>query len=821
MDDSAEYVNPAHAVRMSLPTVLTSFIGRERELAEIARLVHPGRLVALTGVAGCGKTRLALRVASANAFRFPDGVFWIELTRLTDPDLIPSFIAREFGIRPQPGRSNAEALIDALRDKRFLLVLDNCEHLLVACSHLAETILSETAGGILATSRESLNAAGELRYPVSPMELPPHGDAVEHIAQAESVQLFVDRAQAILPSFALTVENAGQIQEVCHRLDGLPLAIELASARVNVLTLQEITSRLEDRFIFLNRASPMTRTHHETLKSAITWSYDLLTPSERTLFRRLSVFAGGFSLAMAEQICSGGDVERDQVLDLVASLISKSLVIAHTLDRVEARYNLLETIRDFGRDELIASGEQYPLRDRHLQCYVRLAEDIAEKLTGQFQQLWMDWLETEFDNLRAALSWSIESQQLEAGLRIAVALYEFWTVRDVIEEGLEWYGRLINGSDETVPTDVLANALGKAGLMAGFRGNISLQAEYASEAARLAEATGEEGKRALLWALVAISQGARGAGENELEFRIARQVIEIERELGDTYLLGVSLSTYSTVAMNLGDFAKADAMLTEGLTLLRDHGDPYRIGQALNYRGDLARCERNYRQARSAYEESARYFRESHADRDLASTLHNLAYTCVHEGDIDRARELFAESLTLQQSQSNVPGIAECLAGFGGLAITLGLPAAGARLFAAARQIGGDRIATAWPATRMEFEYFTLRARTLLGESAYSAEQDAGRQLSLDDAISHVRQLTVDLARMAQHRSRPDTLTTREQEVAALIAQGKSNAEIAGELWISKRTVEKHVANILSKLQFTKRTQIVRWAIESRLTSLS
>jgi predicted ATPase/DNA-binding CsgD family transcriptional regulator len=821
MDDSAEYVNPADPVRVSLPTVLSSFIGREREIAEITPLVQRNRLVTLTGVAGCGKTRLALQAASMIAFRFPDGVFWIELMRLTDPDRVSGFIARELGIRPQPGRRTVEDLIGALRDKRFLLILDNCEHVLVACSHLAETLLPETTGSILATSRGAMNVAGELRYPVSPMALPTRDDTFEQIARAESVQLFVERARSVLPSFSLTVENANLIQEICHRLDGIPLAIELASARVDVLTLQEIKSRLENRFIFLNRASPMTRSHHETLKSAITWSYDLLTPSEKTLFRRLSVFAGGFSLAMAEQICIGGNVERDQVLDLVASLVGKSLVIAHTLDRAEARYYFLETIREFGRAELATSAEQNSLRNLHLQCYVRLAEDIAEKLTGQFQHLWMDWLETEVDNLRSALSWSIESRHIEVGLRIAIALYEFWTVRDYPEEGLEWYRRLINDSESTVSTAVLANALGKAGIMAGFRGNTSLQAEYAQEAARLAESTGEDGKRALLWALVAISQGARGAGENELEFRIAKQVIEIERELGDTYLLGVSLSTYSTVAMNLGDLETAHAMLTEGLSLLREHRDPYRIGQALNYRGDLARCERNFRQARTAYEESAMYLRESHAVRDLASTLHNLAYTCLHEGDIDRARKLFEESLELQQSQRNVPGVAECLAGFGGLAVTVGLPVAGARLLAAASGIGGERIATAWPATRMEFDHFTSQAQMLLGEPLFAAEQEAGRRYSMEEAIEYARGIAIDLAAIVQQHEKPDALTTREREVAALIAQGKSNAEIAEELWISKRTVEKHIANTLSKLQFTNRAQIVRWAIESRLTSLS
>ena len=296
-----------------------------------------------------------------------------------------------------------------------------------------------------------------------------------------------------------------------------------------------------------------------------------------------------------EAVCAGDGVEREQVLELLSSLVNKSLVVAQTLQRGEARYSLLETIRQYAQEKLLASGEGPVIHDRHLQCFLQLTEETAPKLSGTYQHLWLDWLEGEYDNIRAALAWSLESDRIEAGLRIAIAIYQFWTIRDYVQEGLTWLERLLARADEAVSLVVRANALAYASFLAGFRGNTSAQMRYGREAAVLAEAAGDEGKSALAWALAGQAYAARAAGDYQTEFTLAKREIQVYRELGDPYLLGVSLSTSSFTAMSLGEFDAARAMLDEGLTLLREAGNPYRIAMALNFSGDLARCERALR----------------------------------------------------------------------------------------------------------------------------------------------------------------------------------------------------------------------------------
>jgi predicted ATPase/DNA-binding NarL/FixJ family response regulator len=831
--------------RANLPTVLTSFIGRKREIAEIRQWLASSRLVTLTGAAGCGKTRLALRVATDAGQKYADGVHSVELAPLTDLRLVSQAVAKAVNVVEQAGRPLMDGLSDALQDKQLLLVLDNCEHVLSACSQLAETLLAATEVSILATSREPLGITGERRYPVSPMALPPTDSRADDIGQFDAVELFIERARTILPAFELTASNGAEVVRICRHLDGIPLAIELASARINVLSVEQIAARLDHRFQLLSPAAHVTHSHHDTLRAAIDWSYDLLSTSEQVMLRRLSVFAGGCSLAAVEAVCAGDGLEREQALELLSSLINKSLVVAQTLQRSEARYALLETIRQYGREKLIAAGERSALQDRHLQCFLHLTEETRPKLTGQYQQLWLDWLEDEYDNIRAALIWSLENARLksghiEAGLRIAIAIYEFWTIRDYAEEALAWMERLLAQADEGISPLVRANALAYATFLAGFRGNSGTQAAYGRKAAALAEALGDEGQpalawtrageayaqdrpgplpsggSALVWALTAQAYGARAEGDYETEFTIYKKVIQLYREMGEKYFLGVALTTGGFAAMSLGKYEEARAMADEGLPLIRESGNLYRIAMTLNGSGDLARCERNYTRARAAYEESIALLRELDAVRDLASALHNLGHTVLHLGDVERAHELFSESMALQQAQHNTPGVAECLIGFAAMAAVCGLPAAGARLLAAAVAIGGERVATTWAATRLEYEHYLALIRASLTDAEFQAEQTAGSVFSLEQVVEYARNLPLQVAAQTT-RKKPDDLTLREREVAALIALGRSNSEIADELVLSKRTVEKHIGNILSKLAFTNRVQIVRWAIESGL----
>jgi non-specific serine/threonine protein kinase len=500
------------------------------------------------------------------------------------------------------------------------------------------------------------------------------------------------------------------------------------------------------------------------------------------------------------------------VLDLLSSLVNKSLVVAQTLQRGEARYSLLETVRQYGQEKLKTFGEEAVMRDRHLQCFLHLTEETEPKTRGQYQQLWLNWLEGEFDNIRAALTWSLESENIEAGLRIVIALYQFWTIRDYVEEGFAWVERLLARADEGIDLVVRANALAHASLLATFRGKTAAQIRYGQEAAVLAEAAGDAGKPALTWALGGQASAALAVGDHETAFALLKRLLQLSRESGDSYELGLGLYFASFSAMSLGKYAEAHAMLDEGLPLLREVGDPYRIAMALNYSGDLARLEQHFAHARTAYDESISLLREINAVRDLASVLHNLGHTCLHLGDVERAHALFNESIVIQQSQRNTPGVAECLMGFAALAVVCGLPTAGARLLAAAVAIGGERVATAWAATRMEYEHTLALIHASLTETEFQTEQAAGRGFSLEQAMEYAQNLP---ARTTPKK--PSSLTVREREVAALIAQGKSNGEIADKLVLSKRTVESHIANILSKLGFTNRAQIVRWAIENGL----
>jgi predicted ATPase/DNA-binding CsgD family transcriptional regulator len=806
----------------NIPIALTSFVGRRREIADVVRLIVSSRLLTLTGAAGCGKTRLALCVAAEVSHQYADDVHCVELARLTDPHLIPQALAKKLNVAEQPGRPLVDGILDMLHGKQLLLVLDNCEHMLSACVQLVETLMMLPDISILTTSREALGMTGEILYPLPPMALPPVSLSMDDVSQFDAMQLFAERTRAILPNFRLTPDNVALVASICRHLDGIPLAIEMASARVNVLTVEQIDARLDDRFGLLSTASHITSSHHRTLRAALDWSHDLLTLPEQTVLRRLSVFAGGCSLATAEAVCAGDGVEREQVLELLSSLATKSLVVAQTLQRDEARYHLLETIRQYAQEKLIASDEWLAIRDRHLQCFLQLTEETVPKLSSPYQQLWLNWLEGEYDNIRAALTWSLESDlmksnRIEAGLRIAIAIYQFWTIRDYVEEGLTWFERLLAQADERISPVVRANALAYAAFLAGFRGNASAQMAYGREAAVFAETAGDEGKPALVWALAAQAYGARAAGDYQTEFTISERAIQLNRELGDSYQLGVALSVGSFSAMALGHYDAAHAMLDESLILLREAGNTYRIAMALNFSGDLARCEQNYAQAQTAYEDSISLLRELDAVRDLASALHNLGHTCLHLGDVERAHALFSESLAAQQAQMNTPGMAECLIGFAALAVVCDLPAVGVRLLAAAVAIGGQRSAFAWAATRKEYEHYLALVRARLTEAEFQAEQAAGRTFSLEQALEYVQSLPINLATPSVTRKKRDDLTLREREVAALIAQGESNGEIADKLVVSKRTIEKHIANILPKLGFTNRAHIVRWAIETGL----
>jgi predicted ATPase/DNA-binding CsgD family transcriptional regulator len=806
----------------NLPRQLTSFIGREGELIDIKRLLADSRLVTLTGMGGCGKTRLALQAAQSLSAAYVDGTWLVELAGLNDETLLPQLAVQSLGIPHSPEKTALESLLDYVTSREMLLVLDNCEHLTSACSQLVGEILAHSSGTrVLVTSRAPLAIQDEALYALSGLAFPTAEEqqpgSLKDLIEYDAVRLLVERVRGSLPGFMLTAENAGAVLRICRRLDGLPLALELASARSTVLALEQIAQRLDDRFsLLVSRQNSQVEPRHSTLRAAIDWSYDLLSPPEQALLQRLSVFAAGCSLASAEAVCVGEGVDGRLVLDLLSSLVEKSLVVAQTLQRSEARYHLLETIRQYAQEKLVVSSEAREMRGRHLDHYLGMMEETAPKLTGPYQHLWLSWLDGEYSDVRAALAWSLESGRIEAGLRIAVAIYQYWVIRDYAEEGLAWVERLLGRTDGQVSPSVRANALAYAAFLAGFRGNTAVQMAYGRQAAELAETVGEAGKPSLRWALSAQAYGMRAAGDFQGELDLDERVVQLTRESGDSYQLGLILSLSSFAAMALGKYDRAQAMLEESLPLLRQSGNPYRIGMALNFYGDLRRCQQDYRTAREAYEESIAVLREINAVRDLASVQHNLGYTCLHLGDVEKARLLFDESLSLQRSQGNKAGAVECLAGYAAVAAVGGNPKAGRRLMAAAVSIGSERILTTWAATRLEYEHTLEMLHAGLTDQEFEAEGSAGRLLSLEGAAALAHSLYLPASTIAL-----GGLTQREQEIVQLVAQGKSNGEIAEALVVSKRTVEKHIAHILMKLGARNRSEIVRWGIENGLVRLS
>jgi predicted ATPase/DNA-binding CsgD family transcriptional regulator len=815
----------------NLPVQLTSFIGRQRELAAIEQSLSAARLVTLTGVGGCGKTRLAVQLAGKISDHFPDGVYFVDLAPLRESDLVPQIVLEALGLHIASDQPLLEALLNFVRPKGALIVLDNCEHLIAACAQLAQQMLSYAPElHILATSREALAVAGERIYPLSGLAWPAFTQGAVRKGQSrldfqelmgfDAIRLFVERASAILHDFTLTSDNVPAVVEICQRLDGLPLAIELASARLNVMTVREIADRLDDRFALLtSRQRTGLEARHHTLRAAIDWSYALLTAEERTLLRRLAVFAAGCSLDTARAVCSGEEIGEGRILDLLSSLVDKSLVLAETTGKSQARYRLLETIREYALEKLDEADEAARLRDRHLDLFLVRAEEAAPKLNDAYQQLWLNWLESEHDNLRAALAWALESGQIEAGLRIAIAISRFWEIRGHVQEGMAWFERLLAQADERISLVVHAHALTYTSFMAMFLGDASAATVYGREAVALAEAAGDEGNPVLILALSSLDSGARAAGDYQTAFAIGERTIQLLRESsGPSFYLGMALLAHGDVAMELGHYENARAALEESLALAREAGDAFRIAHAFNSLGDLARYQGNYAEAISAYENSVDLLRKLDAQHDLASVLRNLGRTSLQVGDIERAHAMFSESLAIHQAEQHRVGMAECLIGFASIAVLIGKPVVGVRLLAAATASGRQRTPYAWPTKRMDYEKYLELARSSLTVAEFQAAQSEGSRMSLEQAIDYAQNLALNSGIAPAEDESPGSLTGRERQVAALIGQGKTNGEIAAELFLSKRTVETHVGKILSKLGLTSRTQVMRWAIDHGLT---
>jgi non-specific serine/threonine protein kinase len=710
------------APRTNLPLHRTSFVGREAELAAVEAALAAHRLVTLTGPAGVGKTRLALRVAADLLAAHPDGVWLAELGGLADPGLVPQAVAVAAGVREERGRPLAATLADALRPRRLLLVLDNCEHLLGACAALADGLLRAGPGvRVLATSRAPLGAGGEALYPVPPLGLPPAGDPAPagrvRADQAEAVRLFAARAAAARPGFAVTAANAAAVAQICRCLDGLPLALELAAARVRGLAVGDLASLLEDRFRLLTGGSRTAPPRHQTLRAAVDWSYALLTAPERALFARLAVFAGGFTLAAAEAMGADPGAPADQhqqgagpggpdVLGLLLGLVDRSLVVAEPLPDGTTRYRLLETLRQYAREALEASGGAAAARARHAEYFLAAAEaavGAAElPLFGPERAAVGGRLGAERHDLRAALAWLLERGDGAECLRLALALVPFWFEYSQ-SEGQRWLEELLARSGDA-PAALRAGATTAAGHLAWSRGDYD-RARALHEAA-VALAREQEDRRILAAALDGLGWaiGLGAGGDAGRAAALLGEALELRRELGDGRGVASALSAIGMVAQFRGEPERAVALVWEGLALSRRLGpEAGQIGQ-------------------------------------IALGLRRLGLLAYLQGQPDRAEGLVRQALAQYRDLAPHPrSIAVCLVVLACVASAQGRARRAARLFGAAERGPDAYLRQVIPSSRYRDAYdrAVAAARARLGEGVFAAAWAAGGAMALEDAVAY------------------------------------------------------------------------------------
>jgi predicted ATPase/DNA-binding CsgD family transcriptional regulator len=778
----------------NLPIEVTSFVGRRRELAEVTRRLSESRLVTLTGAGGTGKTRLALRAAARVRRAFPDGLWFVDLTELRDPGLLAwevqdpevlaLLVAVSLGLHDRAELSPVGRLTDHFAGRQALLVLDNCEHLLPACAVLADRLLRGCPQlRVLATSREPLAINGEAIFPAPPLPTPRQADgqSVAELGGYESVALFTARAAAVRPGFELTAENAAAVAEICQRLDGLPLAIELAAARIRVLAPQQIRDRLADRFGLLDRGSRGAAARQQTLRGCVEWSFDLCGKPERILWARLAVFVGGCELDAVEAVCADERLPAADLLEVVSGLVDKSILIRDPVTNSrdeQARYRMLETIRDFGRERLVAAGEEAVLRRRHTGWLQQVVDRAGNEWVGDRQAYWYARLTREYPNLRASIEYSLAAPgEATAGLRLAVTVpgMYWWTIGR-LGEGRRWLD--LGLAQVQAPSALRARALLLDGQMAFTQGRV------------------EDGMRLL----------------DEGEGLAVRLGEPVERAFA-AFVRGVALMYRGDPAAAIAAFESTQDLLStvprreSGFELDLRLGLLNALGQAVGLAGDHRRAAACLRDLLA--------ITESRGERHLrAYALWTRAVSDWHQGKPHDVGTLLEKSLRLIQVPGSTDpfGTARCIE-------VMAWVAAGRQRYRRAATLLGAADAL-W--TRIGIPWATLghlvdhheaceqRARAALGDAAFGDAFARGQALAYDDAIAYA----------LDERSRPGTpappaepasLTRRERQVADLVAQGLSNREVSAKLVISQRTVESHVEHILTKLGLANRTQIAAW----------
>jgi len=761
----------------NLPLQLTSFVGREREMVQVRELLASNRLLTLAGPGGSGKTRLALAVAAEVARRFGDGVWLVELAPLSDPDLVPQAVASVLGVRESPDTPLVDSLRAHIGPRKVLLLLDNCEHLVGACASLVDALLRQCPDlRVLATSREALGVAGETLFGVPPLSLPDPRrlSAPESLRSYEAARLFVERARAVRSDFHVTEDNAMAVAQICYRLDGIPLAIELAAARVRVLAVEQISARLEGSFGVLSGAGRMAMSHHGTLRATMDWSYELLCWEERILFRQLAVFAGGWTLEAAEEVCAGEDLGQDEVLDLLSSLVDKSLVLVAEQGR-EVRYRLLETVRQYASEKLEVSGDAGEVRSRHATWFLALAEVAEPHLKGRGQEAWLERLEAEHDNFRAALSWALERGEVELGLRLGGALGEFWYLSGHLGEGRRWLElALTEGAGG--PETARAKALTWAGAM---RWITREEDDYE----RLAD-LGEEG-------------------------------LALYRKLGNDAEVALALQTLAYAESQRNLLERASALAEEALKLQRASADTGGVARSLPILGFVALARHEYDRAIALHEESLALAREARDSFAIVVSLIQGALAYSGSDDLRRARTLCEEGLSLAWQLKMMPLLAGHLHVS---AVLAGRQAAvAARLWGAAEALRESLNISLAPIELSYYGPMIDAARSQASEAVWEAAWAEGRAMPPERAVEYALSTLESADKPSSPTAYPANLSAREVEVLKLVAQGMTNARIARELYISPRTVNAHMGSIYHKIGSSTRAEAARFASENGL----
>ena len=834
-------------LRHNLPSQPTSFVGRAAELAELRSLVSGGsRLVTIAGPGGIGKTRLALQVAAEALDGDGDGVWLVELAPLADPELVARTVAAVLGVREEPGRPMLDTLLDAVGDRCLLMVLDNAEHVLGAAAKLADAMMRSCPRvRLLVTSREPLGISGEHVFRVPSLAVPPAGLAAPGpLAAFESVQLFAEHAAMHRQGFAIDAANAAAVAAVCVRLDGIPLALELAAARLGSLSVPEISSRLDQRFRLLTGGSRTALPRHQTLRALIDWSYDLLNSEERMVTDRLSVFAGGWTLEAAEAVISaggtgegggtreGGGTGDWQVLDQLAALVDKSLVQAEEMHG-STRYRLLETVRQYAAERLAlrAGSEAGDTRAAHRDYYLDLVETAGEYLRGRDEAGWLDRLEAEFDNIRAALAFSVaDPGSAEPGLRLAAGLHWFCNMRGHGGEILEALNVLLERPDARMPTRARARALTVSCHLLDHFGNDPAAPSMAGEAIKIARGFADDAVAADALAQLCWLRFEHG----DLPAALARidEAVGLARTAGDPRLVAAILSRRAVFESEAGDLDAAFADQQEAVTLSRATGDNYRLATTLANLAVDEHAAGDLRSARAHLQEASTLAGE-HGYQALSVGLRqNLGFVDLIDADPRNARRHFTASL----DTARITGVTSYVHGaLLGLALAAGAdgdPAVAAALHGVAdeRYERAGRAFETIEAGLRDRDHAQLRAT--LGDDAFEAAYRRGRTLSQADALAlaaaaaghdpgAASPATGPAAGQATADGSAGPLSEREREIVALLAGGATDAQIAGRLFLSVNTVRSHLERIRDKTGARRRAELVRYAIQAGINPVT